>query len=443
MEIQEITEIALNAAINQGAEDVSTICYLINENQIRFSNNSITLNNNFSNLELFLYISMDRRRIAGTTSNLTKEGIKNFTGDLIKACKTLPQTLDFVSLPKTESKLETSRSYDTKFEEVSDTLVELTKGAIDSALSGGAERISGSLSSTEYEIAIMTSGGADCWDKKTKYLANVRAFKDDASGHGLSCASNASDFNPYEAGKIAGEYSIKSRNPKAWKEGNYDLIVTPTVGADIIQHIGLFASAFSVDTGISFLANKIGEEVSVKELTLRDYGVIEGGLDGRIFDDEGLPTKENVIIEHGRLKKFLHNSSTAKKFNTTSTANAGIIDPHPWNLVVDSGKMDINDMITDVKRGILVTNNWYTRFQNMRTGEFSTLPRDATFLIENGSIKHPIRGTRISDNLPRLLMNIQNFSKERKWIEWWEVSVPTLSPSIHIKDVSISKALGS
>jgi PmbA protein len=175
---------------------------------------------------------------------------------------------------------------------------------------------------------------------------------------------------------------------------------------------------------------------------LRDYGVIEGGVDGRGFDDEGFPTRENVIIEEGVLKTYLHNSTTAKKFNTSSTGNAGIIDPHPWNLVVDPGSVSIDDMIREVKKGVMVTNNWYTRFQNLRSGEYSTIPRDAAFLIENGKIKHPVVGLRISDSLPRQLANIIAISKERRWIEWWEVSIPTLAPSMLIKSVMITKALG-
>ena len=146
---------------------------------------------------------------------------------------------------------------------------------------------------------------------------------------------------------------------------------------------------------------------------------------GELIGKIGVPVPNGFAVTANAYKVFLDKTNAGKTIESLLS------------------KMDINDMITDVKRGILVTNNWYTRFQNMRTGEFSTIPRDATFLIENGSIKHPIRGTRISDSLPRLLMNIQSISKERKWIEWWEVSVPTLSPSMHIKDVSISKALGT
>lgn len=442
MEINELAYLALEEALKLGATDVSVICTKTNENLIRFSNNSITVNKNINNLELFLYLAKDKKRIIGATSNPNIKGIKEFTSNLIKACEALSPSVDYTPLPKIESKYLLHGIYDEKLVKDGTTLIEFVKEAIDAALKAGADRVSGSLMVSEENIVILTSGNANGQDKKTKILLNVRAFSKEASGQGLSCAARLKDFNPNEAGREAGEYAKASINPKPWEEGIYDLITLPTVTADIIQHVGSFASAFAVDSGLSFLADKIGQKVSVDCFTLRDYGVIDGGFGGRGFDDEGFPTRENVIIEKGVLKSYLHNSTTAKKFNTSSTGNAGIIDPHPWNLVVDPGSMVLDDMIREVKKGIMVTNNWYTRFQNLRAGEYSTIPRDAAFLIENGMIKHPVVGLRISDNLPRQLANIVAMSKERKWIEWWEVSVPTLAPSMLIKDVIITKALG-
>jgi len=442
MEIIEFADLALKEAIKLGATDVSSICAKTNENLIRFSNNSITVSKNIKNLELFLYLAKDKKRIMGTTSNPDIKGIKEFTSNLIKACEALSPSPDYTPLPKIETHYAPHGIYDEKIVEDGIKLIEFVKEAIDASLSSGADRVSGSLTASEEDLVILTSGNAIGEDRMTKILLNVRAFSGEASGHGLSCAARLKDFNPYNAGKEAGEYAKASVNPNHWEEGVYDLITLPTVTADIIQHVGSFASAFAVDSGLSFLADKIGQKVSMDDFTLRDYGVIEGGFGSRGFDDEGFPTRENIIIEKGVLKNYLHNSTTAKKFNTISTGNAGIIDPHPWNLVVDPGSMSLDDMIREVKKGMMVTNNWYTRFQNLRSGEYSTLPRDAAFLIENGRIRHAVVSLRISDSLPRQLANIVGLSKERKWIEWWEVSIPTLAPSMLIKNVMITKALG-
>lgn len=443
MEIIELADLALKEAWKLGATDVSSMCARSNENLIRFSNNSITVTKNIENLELFLYLAKDKRRIMGSTSNPSIKEIKEFASSLVKACEALSPSPDYTPLPKIDSRYPLHGIYDRELAEDGTKLIEFVKETIDAGLEAGANRVSGSLTTLEENLVILTSGNASGEDKRTKILLNTRAFSDkEASGHGLSCAGKLGDFNPYEAGKEAGEYAKDSINPGPWEEGVYDLITFPTVTADMIQHVGSFASAFSIDAGLSFFADKINQKVSVDDLTLRDYGIIEGGFGGRGFDDEGFPTRENAIIEKGILKSYLHNSTTAKKFNTSSTGNAGMIDPHPWNLVLDSGTMSIDDIVKETKRGIMVTNNWYTRFQNIRTGEYSTIPRDAAFLIENGRMKYPVVGLRISDSLPRQLENIMSMSRERRWVEWWEVSIPTLAPSMLIKEVTITKALG-
>jgi PmbA protein len=111
--------------------------------------------------------------------------------------------------------------------------------------------------------------------------------------------------------------------------------------------------------------------------------------------------------------------------------------------VFGRGQISLDDMISETKQGLFVTNNWYTRYQNYRTGEYSTVPRDAAFKIEAGELKEPVAGFRISDSIPRQLSNIELISKERTWIKWWEVETPTLAPAMMISDVKITRAVGS
>jgi PmbA protein len=204
------------------------------------------------------------------------------------------------------------------------------------------------------------------------------------------------------------------------------------------------ASAFAIESGNSFLADKLGQKVGVDQLNVDDEGVFDHGLGGRVFDDEGLPTGTNHIISNGTFQTMLHNSSTAKKFGKDrSTGNAGIIAPRSATIVFGGGDVSWDEMIRETQDGILVTNNWYTRYQNMRTGEYSTVPRDAAFRIQGGEIREPISGFRLSDSVPRQLSNIEMISKDREWIKWWEVSTPTLAPAMMVKNVRVTRAVGS
>jgi len=132
-------------------------------------------------------------------------------------------------------------------------------------------------------------------------------------------------------------------------------------------------------------------------------------------------------------------ASLEKQYGTETTANAGLIMPRPWNLVLEPGDHSKAELFSEVKRGIYITNVWYTRFQNYVTGDFSTIPRDGIFLVENGNLR-PIRNIRVSDNLGRILRNVVALGNESFQVHWWEVSRPVITPYVLVKDVGITRA---
>jgi len=189
---------------------------------------------------------------------------------------------------------------------------------------------------------------------------------------------------------------------------------------------------------LSIFVDKVGKRVASDIVTLRDMPAAYS-ISNRVFDDEGVPTRENVIIERGQLKTYLHNTSTAKIFKTGTTGNAGIVSPVPWNLELDSGDMKSEEMLKEVRHGLYLNNTWYTRFQNYKTGDFSTIPRDGIFQIENGEVTKPLKNIRLSDNALRMLNNITAISSERQHVHWWaEADPPSLSPYVLMKDVQIT-----
>ncbi len=439
--LENIAEIALRQATHLGCNDISIICSRSNDSQVRFASNAITLVNNVRNLTLDAYLGKDKKRIVGTTYNPTESGLKQFIGHLVKSCESLPPNPDYATLPHGPFQYTGISNFDPKVAE--SNLVDYVKQSIDRALTEGAKRVSGSLNTENGEIYLVTSSGASGHDKYSQILLNVRAFSEDnASGHGLSCSSHISEFNSEEAGERAGIYSKMAIEPKSVSEGVYDVVFTPTVVANILP-VASNASSFEIDMGNSFLIDKLDKKVAIDTLNVSDYGVYERGLGGRIFDDEGMPTGRNEIISDGYFRTILHNSTTAKKAGKSSTGNAGIIIPRPFTVVFGNGDSSLEEMIKETKHGLLITNNWYTRYQNMRAGEYSTVPRDAAFKIVNGEIAEPVVGLRVSDSIPRQLENIDLTSKKREWIKWWEVNTPTLAPAMRIKGVSITKAVGS
>jgi len=441
--LESIATEVLGELTKLGAEDAAVIATQSFERMVRFSNNALSVTKSIKNVIVSIYATLGKRRIMGSTFNPSQTALKAFTSRLIESCKALEPSPEYVPLPKGPFTYPTHTNYDPKIELCEEGLLEdYAKQIIDRSNQIGGERTAGAITAEAGNISIVTTGGVVQSDRFTRILLNHRVFVGEASGHGLACSTHLSTFNHLAAAEEAAESAKKAVNRGPWLEGVYDVILSPTVSADIIQHVGDAASAFAVESGISFLSGKLNEEVACELLTLVDHGVAAGSINTRIFDDEGVPTRDNVIIDKGVLKTYLHNSSTAKRFDASTTGSAGIIDPHPWNLEVHPGGYNLDELIKEVKEGFLITNNWYTRFHNLRAGDFSTLPRDATFYIKDGEVRYSVAGLRVSDNILRQLKNISALSKERRWIYWWEVRIPTLAPYLLIKQTQVTKAIG-
>jgi len=442
---EDSNSFGVDVAKKLGADEAILMTVISNERMARFANSSVTVTKNVNESGLVVYLAKGGRRIIGSSSNPEKSSLERFIELLYKSMMSLPKDAGYVPLPPRGSSYRPKPSHDKKLEGPEGLLAGYVEEAIHAAESAGARRTAGSLEAGVASHHIMSSTGTVGSDTSSSILLNIRAFTDrDASGHGLSCSATVRDFRPGVAGERAGSHSKRMRNARQLNEEGktYQVLMSPTVASNLLGLVGDFASAFSIEAGTSYLVDKLGKKVASETLDLTDVGRGDGCLQARTFDDEGQPTRSTKVVEGGVLKSYLHNLSTAKRFRTKSTGNAGLIEPGPWNLEIGAGDSTYEEMVKEMTHGLVLTSNWYTRFKNYRTGEFSTVPRDGTYLVESGEVTLPIKGVRISDSLERMSSSIRLLSKEREWVQWWEVDTPTLCPWVLVDGVTVTKAYG-
>jgi PmbA protein len=441
----ESNEFGVGVAKKLGVDEAILMTVISSERMARFANSSVTVAKNVKESGQVVYLAKGGRRIIGSSSNPERASLKGFIELLYKSMMSLPKDPGFVPLPPRGRAYRPKPSHDKKLEEAEGLLADYVEDAVSAAESAGAKRTAGSLETGVASHHIMTTTGTVGRDTTSSILLNIRAFTDrDASGHGLSCSATVRGFRPAEAGERAGTHSKRMRNARQLNEEGkeYQVLMSPTVASNLLGLVGDFASAFSIEAGTSYLVDKLGKKVASEALDVTDVSKGGGCLNVRAFDDEGQPTQSTAVIEAGVLKSYLHNLSTAKRFKTKSTGNAGLIEPGPWNLEIGAGDSTYDEMVKEMKHGLVLTSNWYTRFKNYRTGEFSTVPRDGTYLVELGEVRAPIKGIRISDSLERMTSSIRLLSKEREWVQWWEVDTPTLCPWVLVDGVTVTKAYG-
>ena len=443
MKVQEISPFIVNSGLRLGADEVAAIAFRSTSRQVRFANNEVAVTKTWDEIRAGMLLKKDRRVLIASISELSKEGIQKALKDLISMVNLMAPHENYAPLPQGPFKYPNIQGlYDGRISKLQDKNVDYVESAINSALDSGGKRVAGTLRTADYESFLTTSNNVEATREKTTIKMVVRCLSNgESSGMGITCGTTLDDFNPEEAGKEAGRLARMSEGLKPGKSGRYDVILSRIASAGLFDIIGGMSSAFYVDSGWSCLADKLGEKIASDEIVVYDDATTTRGLGSTPFDDEGYPASRTTIIEDGILRSYLHNSLTARKHQTKSTANAGWINPRASNIVVREGRLSEDELFKNVKEGLYVNNLTYIRFQDYRKGDFSAATRDGVFRIENGEITEPIKGLRLSDNLIRILGNITGLSKEAKQIShWWmDFGTPSVkTPLIHVKDVGFT-----
>lgn len=128
------------------------------------------------------------------------------------------------------------------------------------------------------------------------------------------------------------------------------------------------------------------------------------------FDDEGVESRPNLLIEKGYLKGFMYDRLSALKQNAAPTGNGRRESyrhkpiPRMSNTYIAPSNTNPGEILRSTPVGLLV--------RKMGGGEVNTVNGDFVFevaegyLIENGRQGDPVRGATLVGNGPRALMDI-------------------------------------
>jgi TldD protein len=157
--------------------------------------------------------------------------------------------------------------------------------------------------------------------------------------------------------------------------------------------------ASSVAKGLSPFVGKLGEKVGSDLVTAYDDGDLEGAWGRVTYDDEGMKSQKNLLIEHGVLKGYLIDYKNGLKMNMdptgssrrqsykfapTSRMNSTYIAP---------GKDKFEDIIKDTKYGLFAKKLGGGTVVPA-TGEFNFAVQEG-YMIEDGKLTRPVRGAML------------------------------------------------
>jgi PmbA protein len=436
-----LAESTVKKALKMGADDcIATVSAGLSR-QLKFANNEIATSKcwDITNMEIFM--AKDKKVISTSVEDLKQSNMEKILKKLISTMKGMKPKDDYYGIAKGPFKYKSiPDTFDKKIISLSDKGIDIISSAISKARGIGAKRCAGVMLWNSSESFKATSEGIGVSGKDTDIQFSMRALVDkERSGHTVCVSRTLDKFNPNQVAEEAAGIATKANKPTEGKVGKFDIVFHPMAFANLMSYTADSFSAFYVDSGFSFLTDMIGKKVASDMVSIKDNGIMPNGYYSTKYDEEGYPVGSTDLLKDGVMKTYLHNTSTAKKHNAKNTGNAGMISPSAWNIDVNPGDMEVDDMISGIKDGLFVTNLWYTRFTNYRTGDFSTIPRDSIFYIKNGKIVGNWKSIRISDNMLKILENVSGMSKNRDQIFWWETSCPVKTPYVLVKDVNITR----
>ncbi len=425
----------MNRAQKLGIDEASFILEEREKRQVRFSNNDIDISKIWIEKSLNVFLSKGKKVFMSSIKNL--ERVDEFLERYARLLQTLPDNNDFHGI---NPKKQVYR--DARMDEgiLSLDLEGIAREVIDGAIEKGAVRASGVIYRDHVRREILTNYNHSI-DEVANVDVVVRAFNEfgNAGQEAVTTADSKELEDARSIGERAGTIAAIGGEPKDGKEGKFNVLLHPLAFGSLVSYSMYMASAFAVDAGMSFFAGKIGEKAFSDKFTLYDDpSFFSSGH--RIFDEEGTATRRTPIVERGVVRNYLHSYSTAKKFGTETTGNAGIINPRAWQPVVEPGERSYQDLLSEMERGLFIINLWYTRFQDYRNGDFSTIPRDGIFYIEDGEIKESWKGIRITENMQHLFSSIVDVSRERAKVKWWDEVLPSHLPYVLMEGVNITRS---
>lgn len=163
--------------------------------------------------------------------------------------------------------------------------------------------------------------------------------------------------------------------------------------------------------GSSAFAGLMGKQVAARGVTVLDDGTIPDRRGSITVDDEGTPSRKNVLIEDGILVGYMQDRQNARLMGVEPTGNgrrqsyAHAPMPRMTNTYMLGGNADPADLVAEIKDGI-----WAVGFGggqvDITNGKFVFSCTEA-YRVQNGKVGAPVKGATLIGDGPTSLQHIR------------------------------------
>lgn len=204
-----------------------------------------------------------------------------------------------------------------------------------------------------------------------------------------------------EIGRKAGERAARRLGARKIASQKAGVIFENRLAGRILSPFISGISGSAVARGVSFLKDKLGEQVFAPGFDIREDPFVKRGLGSRWFDGEGGAVAPMYLLEDGVVKTWLLNSAAARQLGLAPNGHASSGHGGPpgigtANKFVKPGEKDVAALMADAGKGLLLTE-MFSPSLNMNNGDWSV--GVAGYWFENGEIQHPVSEVTVAGNL--------------------------------------------
>jgi len=403
---------------------------------IRFADNRISTAGGISTANLNIQSSFGPKHAVVTTNDLTDAGLERAVRQSEALAKLAPD--DPEAMPQLgPQQYENVKTYFDSTDNLGpEGRAEAARLAIDPCKAAGDLKAAGFLNTAIGAGAVGNNQGLFAYQSGTSsnYTLTVRTA--DGTGSGWAGADHP-DWSQVDVKRVAQQAIEKARmskNPVAVEPGRYTVILEPQAVGDLVQLLAFALGARAADEGRSAFSKqgggtKVGEKIVDERVTLMSDPK-DPQLLTNAFDFQGLPSRPQVWIDKGVLKKLTYSRFWAQKKNQQPDAGTNAV-----KLV--GGTQTREELIASTPRGILVTRLWYLRPVDPRTVLYTGLTRDGTFLIENGKISKSIKNLRFNESPLFMLNNLEALGRSER-VAGTEAGGDVVMPVLKVRDFNFT-----
>ncbi len=359
---------------------------------------------------------VDKRTGVARTNRFDDASLREVVGRAVEMARLAPQDPLHPKLPNGGAAAAPAGAYDAATADAPADLRASMCEALFSQAEAAGQWCAGFVSTGSAGYTIVNTSGANASFDGSDAAINVKMNASDSTGFAEAYATRVADIDAASVGRRATSKAAGAMHPVAVEPGAWTVVLEPSAFGELFVYLAEHFSAQTFDEGASFCSDGLDRTYFAANVNVYD-DYAHPLNPGMPFDYEGHPTMRVPLVENGIVRNVVTDSYYAHKLERPNTGHAlpapNSFGPQARNLVVGAGAKSVDQLVSETKRGLLITRFWYIRTVDQKKAVVTGMTRDGTFLIEDGRIARGVRNLRFNQSILDCLRRCE-FASEQK-----------------------------